>query len=479
MKIIKLIIPSIIAILLGNSCQQQDIDIFSGSVPIKITASYLQTKVSYAESSNMELQPGWEIDDEVLGFDNNGKSYTLTVSDIDANGVATLEGDGPANCTLHLIYLNGAEASDIQNDGSIEIDYSSQCGDGSMPAVMVADGEVIEGTGSFQFYNAGAVVAINATKGIPQGNTITKVSIHGDNLSYAIVNLNDDKKLQLTAVTKKGDTITTDDSFSSVTVADAEGMLDKPILIALPAGAIVSDVTVDTDNHSYFFAISKSYELSANQYSYLTWQKFEMVDPRIVDLGLSVKWANMNVGATESHEPGWLFTWGNIEGYIPSYYEEYEDYFTIEGYYPAEGGDLVEWIFYEDYYLTPGGQLELEERNIPVDAEYDAARAHWGGTWRIPTIKEYLELLTYCTCEETDNYNGTGIRGAIFTSTINGNSIFLPRNFKINSFGNGALYMASDYYYYYSSWCLNLPMDGAETHSFMPMDEQNIRPVCD
>ena len=57
--------------------------------------------------------------------------------------------------------------------------------------------------------------------------------------------------------------------------------------------------------------------------------------------------------------------------------------------------------------------------------EYDAARAIMGGDWRMPTRKEFEELLSGTTNKWIANYNGTGVKGWKFTGS-NGNSIFIP-----------------------------------------------------
>ena len=58
--------------------------------------------------------------------------------------------------------------------------------------------------------------------------------------------------------------------------------------------------------------------------------------------------------------------------------------------------------------------------------EQDAARANLGGNWHMPTKYEYQELLNNCNVVWTDDYNGTGVKGRVFTSRINGNSVFFP-----------------------------------------------------
>ncbi len=106
-----------------------------------------------------------------------------------------------------------------------------------------------------------------------------------------------------------------------------------------------------------------------------------------VDLGLSVKWATYNVGATKPEEYGNYYAWGEIE---PK--QEY-DLFTYEG-----------------------------SLNDVFGTANDVAHVKWGGKWRIPTISEIYELRDKCSNKETTL---NGVKGILFTAK-NGNSIFLP-----------------------------------------------------
>ena len=62
-------------------------------------------------------------------------------------------------------------------------------------------------------------------------------------------------------------------------------------------------------------------------------------------------------------------------------------------------------------------------REIGGDASLDAARANWGGTWRLPTDAEFQELVANCTWKWTTQGGQNGYK---VTSKKNGNSIFLP-----------------------------------------------------
>ena len=55
--------------------------------------------------------------------------------------------------------------------------------------------------------------------------------------------------------------------------------------------------------------------------------------------------------------------------------------------------------------------------------KYDAARKHWGGKWRMPTVPELYMLIRKCSWEQAEM---NGQRGFLLTSLKNGNMLFLP-----------------------------------------------------
>lgn len=125
-----------------------------------------------------------------------------------------------------------------------------------------------------------------------------------------------------------------------------------------------------------------------------------------VDLGLSVKWANCNIGASAPEAAGAYYAWGETE--------EKEEYTPLT--YKYYLGDLNEDSIYNDpeEYKNIG-------HNISGTA-YDVVRTQWGGTWRMPTKKELEELCFECSWEATEI---NGVKGKLVTGP-NGNSIFLP-----------------------------------------------------
>lgn len=169
-----------------------------------------------------------------------------------------------------------------------------------------------------------------------------------------------------------------------------------------------------------------------------------------VDLGLSVKWANMNIGAISPEDYGDYFAWGETVGYKggkknfdTSTYKYYmsttkdKDGFDVEtkGYTKYVTKSDASEVGYDGFY---------DDKTV-LDQGDDAAVANWGGTWRMPTEAEQEELRTKCTW--TWAYHN-GVNGYYVTSKVNGNYIFLPAaGFR----DNADLRLAGDFGDYWSS----------------------------
>lgn len=129
-----------------------------------------------------------------------------------------------------------------------------------------------------------------------------------------------------------------------------------------------------------------------------------------VDLGLSVKWATCNVGASKPEEYGDYFAWGETTPQSNNRYY-WDSYKLCKGSY-----NTITKYCTNSSYGTVDNKTTLE----PAD---DAARANWGGSWRMPTKLEFDELKTKCTWVWTTQ---NGVKGYKVMSKTNGNSIFLP-----------------------------------------------------
>ena len=134
-----------------------------------------------------------------------------------------------------------------------------------------------------------------------------------------------------------------------------------------------------------------------------------------VDLGLSVKWATCNVGATNAEEFGDYFAWGETET---------KTEFTWENYKFRESGDSDSNIKLTKY--NNKREYGIIDNKETLDLEDDVAYVKWGGNWRMPTKDEQDELRKDCTWTKTTL---NGINGFLVTSKKSGftdRSIFLP-----------------------------------------------------
>ena len=152
--------------------------------------------------------------------------------------------------------------------------------------------------------------------------------------------------------------------------------------------------------------------------------------PEYVDLGLSVKWATFNVGASTPEEYGDYFAWGETE---PKNMYDWSTYKWCNGSYTT----LTKYNNSSNYGTV--------DNKTTLELNDDAARANWGGSWRMPTDAEMTELRTNCTWTWTTE---NGVNGFKVTSKSNGNSIFLPAAGYHSSSG---LSNAGSFGYYWSS----------------------------
>ena len=180
-----------------------------------------------------------------------------------------------------------------------------------------------------------------------------------------------------------------------------------------------------------------------------------------VDLGLpsGTLWATCNVGATSPEQAGLYFAFGETTG------------FTAE---QVESGERA---FDDESYTAPSasGNLTLEQ---------DAVRVNLGGEWRMPTKAECQELIDNTTQTWTNDYNGTGVKGKVFTSKVNGNSVFLPaagrcRNSSVSHVGSRGYYWSASWGSPSLAWCLRfLTMTQYMFISYLRWCGQPVRGVC-
>ncbi|MBR6249864.1 MAG: hypothetical protein IKR17_01560 [Bacteroidales bacterium] len=189
-----------------------------------------------------------------------------------------------------------------------------------------------------------------------------------------------------------------------------------------------------------------------------------------VDMGLSVKWASWNVGASAPAQCGNSYAWGEVAAKSDYNWDSYK--------WAADERSLTK-------YNTRLDDAGTDKKTV-LDASDDAATANWGEDWRTPTNAEWEELLENSKKAWTKNYNGSGVKGYIVTSNITGNSIFFPA--AGISYKNELQAVGSNGYYWSSSlketnpnfaWRVDfLEMSCFATSSDLRIYGHSIRPVC-
>ena len=168
-----------------------------------------------------------------------------------------------------------------------------------------------------------------------------------------------------------------------------------------------------------------------------------------VDLGLSVKWADRNVGADSPEAYGDYYAWGEVTTKTE----------------------------YNEWNSTAYGK---DTGVISGNATYDVATANWGDGWRLPTVEEINELIANCTFSwgEQNGVNGMSVKAA------NGNTIFLPAAgyFKETSVSSAGFYGSywtgtpNDTWNYQAN-CIDFGSNGQGQYQNYRYEGRVVRPV--
>lgn len=132
-------------------------------------------------------------------------------------------------------------------------------------------------------------------------------------------------------------------------------------------------------------------------------------DVKAVDLGLSVRWASVNLGARTETESGYFYAWGEVSPKQGRY--DWASYLFCNG--------MDEGSFSK--YVTDSRWGEADGKSR-LDLEDDAAHAFMGGDWRMPTTEEFQELIDNCTFGNVTLYGKTVMKA----TGPNGNCIYFP-----------------------------------------------------
>ena len=140
----------------------------------------------------------------------------------------------------------------------------------------------------------------------------------------------------------------------------------------------------------------KTYTVSGKVHDYNGFTAVKLDNSKLghsyVDLGLSVKWASMNIGAERPEDYGDYFAWGENES-------KTDETFTWGNYKWMQEGKS-EWRYINKYTFADGqvdgiwysgNTFVGDSKKNLADYDYidDAARQIWKSDWRIPTRAEW------------------------------------------------------------------------------------------
>ena len=206
----------------------------------------------------------------------------------------------------------------------------------------------------------------------------------------------------------------------------------------------------------------------------------------IIDLGLSVRWRNRNVGAERPEDYGDYFAWA-----VPRpYYRNGESQSQSPNweYKKNTGYDLVSYPFSNiaeqkvTKYCTGADYGPLDGLDT-IELPDDPAFFELGQDWRVPTKEEWEELISEC-----DWKWDRARKGYVIKSRRDGykeDELFLPtaggrEGTTLVEVGTCAFYwtatLNSDFPF--NAWHLYFDSDGKEIHNFDRCYGCTVRPVC-
>lgn len=397
-----------------------------GTIHFSTTVSSKNDNTRALEDLGDKIHAYWEIGDAVAVVDANGGGY---LGEVKVTGIldkidnsAIIEGEINEVLQDQQVKLIYPAAAVNTETGEVDVDYSQQ--DGTLECIeekyAVAESEasgvnilVKDGTpiASLQdrvhFTNKNGILRFKFKYQGTEIKDIYKFALVGENgvLNYIFLK-------------KPSDVI-------YLAMEPMKGQLKYRIL----AGEVAS--TGDVVKNAYYEG-SANATVKAGAFYDLYYLALGKMPFKEVNLGLSVNWAAINVGALLENYIGDLgdyFAWGEVTGYSAGYDPNNCNkwrLFDLENYKYSGTGDQKKK--YTKYCPTKDGndwggdgQPDDVGRLVPED---DAAHMNWGGDWRMPNDAEVRELIDNTTTPKWVTIDG--VSGWMITSKINKETLFLP-----------------------------------------------------
>lgn len=399
-----------LTLLLSGCSQTDDILADQPTKTLRFKATITNDAVTRALSvDGNKIAASWAKDEEVamiykIGDEN--KLTKATVTSVNGSGAAIIEAEVEEGITeglaVTLVYPYQVASQDHVDDVLV---VATQDGD----LTTIADNyDVRRGTGAFHV--DGETVTLQDALSLSALNAICKFTLKDE----------DNDPLEV----KTFEIYNTDKQYTMAKLS-----LETPantFYLAVPAlendkGNAVS-FTAETEAGIVYTGSGKTNLKAGKYYTPTVTLAYQApITVEAVDLGLpsGTKWANVNIGAKTLTDAGKFFAWGATTGYYKS-----------EGYAFTWGNDLLKGDISDSYAGTKYTKGGLE---VLADDD-DAATRILGDGWSIPTLEQCQELINNTNITWTNDYNDTGVAGAVISYTFLDsknytwvtNSIFIP-----------------------------------------------------
>lgn len=367
---------------------------------------HLRSSVNITESGASFL---WSANDTVGIFPNNGNQVAFAMENGVGTQTATFDGGGwglKASAQYVAYYPYNFYNRDITK---IPVNYVGQMQTGSSNTNHIGIFDYMvgslttpsNGTVEFDMQHLGCLIMLKADLG--ESVTLTKATLKCETIENPFTTSG---YIDLTAKSPNI-TATSKSNRFKVNLSNFEVLTDETTIIYfmmaptnLQEQSLTISLSTDTSEDFNFLVSGKDF-IAGKAYAYILTdgEKAKTIPENVVDLGLpsGKLWADRNVGADSPESFGDYFAWGETK--------------AKEHYY---------WGSYK--WGTSMTKYNGSDRQKTLIADDDAATTNMGTEWRTPTVKEFGELIQYCTKTSTTL---NGVKGLQLIGP-NGNSIFLP-----------------------------------------------------
>lgn len=183
--------------------------------------------------------------------------------------------------------------------------------------------------------------------------------------------------------------------------------------------------------------------------------------------GKKIYFADRNIGADSPEDPGLYFWWGDVEGHAAG---------DTDFEFKSTNEKIVTYNQAENRGKTKEELGSIIDAKGNLASEYDAARTHWGGEWRIPTKEEWA-WLTDKTKFNWEKVDIDGKQVLVVTNKTTNSTIKLRQAGHISYTTQSQL----DNYTYYRSSTLaegENPMTEAPVYSAQVLYGSGSSPAC-